>query len=155
MPELTSNSISVDSIEERLYRLLRMQNNIATYAVALGIVGDVLVWAGGCHTRFSDAITEAQVESGESVDETLVLHDKFAVALDYYQQTKDILSAFLQQFKPDKILLASYGINKQTPQTYNGLVEAAESIIETNDRLVAALDPRVISYVKNTSLFSP
>jgi hypothetical protein len=128
---------------------------IATISFRFRITDDVLLWAGGCHTRFSDAITEAQVESGESVDETLVLHDKFAVALDYYQQTKDILSAFLQQFKPDKILLASYGINKQTPQTYNGLVEAAESLIETNDRLVAALDPRVISYVKNTSLFSP
>lgn len=53
MAEPHDNSISRDSIEIRLYRLLRMQNNIDTYAVALGVSGALLAWAQACYDRFS------------------------------------------------------------------------------------------------------
>ena len=50
-----SNNFNKDTIEDRLYRLMRMQNNID--AVELGVSGALLSWAQGCYDRFSGANT--------------------------------------------------------------------------------------------------
>lgn len=145
MAQLKNNKLSREPIENRLYRLLRMQNNIDTHAVELGIAGLLLVWAQNCHTRFSGAYTDAGIESGESKDSTLMVHEKFDTTLDYYQQAKEILDATLAQYKPDDILLASYGIDDPTPRTYLALTEAIDKFEAAHNRLVAELDERVIA----------
>jgi hypothetical protein len=145
MANPNDNGFTLDLIETRLYRLLRMQNNIDTHKVALGVAGPLLLWAEGCYDRFSGAVTAGDVEAGEAKDATLMLHDKFAATLDYYQNAKEILMATLAAYKPDKILLASYCVEKKTPQTYQYLKEAIDAFKETHDRLVLAADPRVIA----------
>lgn len=145
MAEPHDNSISRDSIETRLHRLLRMQNNIDTYAAGLGITGALLAWAQGCYDRFFAAVVASQNEDGESKDATLIVHDKFAVAQDYYQQAKDILDAKLKMYKPDEHLKASYGIDKATPETYHALTVVIGDMIDTHDELTAAADERVIA----------
>ena len=55
MAEPKNNNLVMDRLEIRLYRVLRMQNNIDTYAVELGLAGALLAWAQGCNTRFQDA----------------------------------------------------------------------------------------------------
>ncbi len=144
MAEPHNNNLAMDTFETRLYRLLRMQNNIGTHAAALGIAGPILTWGQTCHTRYSGAVTEAGVGSGEAKDATIMVHRKFAVALDYFQQAKDILAAMLEQFKPDEFLLASYGIDKRTPQIYPVLIEAIGGFVATHNRLVAEGDERVL-----------
>ena len=145
MAEPHDNSITRDSIETRLYRLMRMQNNIDTNAVELSVSGALLSWAQGCYDRFSDANTASAVEDGESKDATIILHDLWANLLDFYQQTKDILDARLRMFKPDEHLRASYGIDVRTPDTYNALIQAVENLIAKHDELVLASDERVIA----------
>ena len=140
-----NNDLSNDTIEDRLYRLMRMQNNIDTHAAELGVAGPLHTWARNCHTRFSGAYTDAGVESGESKDATIMVHDKFDTTLKYYQQAKEILEATLAQYKPDDILLASYRIDKATPRTYLALTEAIDRFEATHNRLVAELDERVIA----------
>jgi len=145
MAEPHDNNLPHDSKEVRLYRLMRMQNNIDTYSAVLGILGAILAWAQSCYTRFTDAVTAATVEDGESQDARIILRDKFDVALDYYQKAKEILQAKLDLYPPDNHLLASYGIKISTPRTYQALKEAADAMIFTHDKLDAAGDERVIA----------
>ena len=145
MAEPHNNGISLDTIDIRLYRLLRMQNNIDAYAVALGVSGALLAWAQACYDRFSGAVTSAGVEDGESKDATIILHDLWATFGDYYQQAKDILEAKLAMFKPDEHLQASYGVDKRTPETYHDLITAANEMIAKHDELVLSGDERVIA----------
>ncbi len=145
MAEPHDNNLPHDSKEVRLYRLMRMQNNIDTYSAVLGILGAILAWAQSCYTRFTDAVTAATVEDGESQDARIILRDKFDVALDYYQKAKEILQAKLDLYPPDDHLLASYGIKISTPRTYQALKEAADAMILKHDMLVGAGDERVIA----------
>ena len=145
MAEPKNNNLVMDRIEIRQYRVLRMQNNIDTYAVELGVAGPLLQWAKSCNTRFQDAVTDAHVEAGEAKDETLLLGEKFNESLVYYQDTKEILEALLKAYKPDAILLSSYGIDKPSPDTHKGVYNAMDDLIKTHDRLVAEGDPRVVA----------
>jgi len=145
MAQLKNNDLTKESIENRLYRLLRMQNNIDTHAAELGITGPVLSWGQNCYDVFSGAITASTVEAGESKDATIIVREKFAEAKDYYQKAKDILIAYLDQYKPDEILLASYRVDRPTPRKYLDLTEAIDVFEETHNRLVAAGDDRVIA----------
>ena len=145
MAEPHSNNLPRDTKEIRLYRLLRLQNNIDAVAVELGIAGPLLLWGQGSYTRYSGANTDAEVEAGEAKDATIIVRDKFATALDYYQQAKEIIDALLQQYKPDEYLMASYGVGKRTPQTYLALTESIDAFEKTHNRLVAALDERVVA----------
>lgn len=147
MSEPRNNSFTKDSINVRLYRLMRLQNNIALYSAELGLSQSLVTWANSCYTNFSQAVTDARVADGEAKDSTILLHDKFAVATVHYQKAKELIIALLKQSNDSKFLYASYGVNKTTPISYNGLVEAVETFAETNARLVAAGDPRVISQV--------
>jgi len=113
--------------------------------VILGVLGALLLWAQGCYTRFTDAVTAATVEGGEAKDATIIVRDKFSTTLGYYQQAKEILDAMLQQYKPDEHLMASYRIGKRTPQTYLALTEAIDAFEKTHNRLVVELDERVIA----------
>jgi len=145
MAEPHDNNLPHDTKEVRLYRLMRMQNNIDTYSAVLGILGAILAWAQSCYTRFTDAVTAATVEDGESQDARIILRDKFDVALDYYQKAKEILQAKLDLYPPDNHLLASYGIKISTPRTYQALKEAADAMILKHEMLDAAGDERVIA----------
>jgi len=145
MAHLKSNDIGNDPIEVRLYRLLRMQNNINTHRVELGISGPLLTWARGSYDRFSGAVTVSSVESGESVDANKIAKDKFFAAKKYYQKAKEILIAFLDQYKPDEILMASYKVDQPTSKTYNGIIKQINSLVETHNRLVAEGDDRVVA----------
>lgn len=145
MAEPHDNNLSMDTKEVRLYRLMRMQNNIDTYAVLLGVVGAILAWAQGCYTRFTDAVTAATVEDGESQDSRILLRDKFKTALDYYQKAKEILQAKLDLYPPDDHLLASYAIKRSTPRTYQALKEAIDALIYTHDKLDGEGDERIIA----------
>jgi len=145
MAHLKNNDIGNDPIEVRLYRLLRMQNNIDTHRVELGISGPLLTWARGSYDRFSGAVTVSSVESGESVDANKVAKDKFFQAKNYYQRAKEILIAFLDQYKPDEILMASYKVDQTTSKTYNGIIKQINSFVETHNRLIAEGDDRVVA----------
>lgn len=147
MSEARNNSFTKDSINTRLYRLMRMQNNINLYSAELGLAQALVTWANSCYTVFSQTVTEARVADGEANDATILLHNKFSDVNVQYQDAKDLIIALLRQSNDNKFLYASYGVNRSTPSSYNGLVESIETFAETNARLVAAGDPRVISQV--------
>jgi hypothetical protein len=141
---LKNNNLARDKEGEHLERVLALSQNVDTYATELVIVGDELT---NCQTASADwttAVTVAGVESGEAQEATESLNNALQKAHTYYVFAKEILLAKIYAIsKPDNIVI-EYGIVGETPYDYNGLYVKINMWLETNTRLVAEIDPRVV-----------
>ena len=151
---LTNNQFSKDTDGDREERCLHMQANIDSYANELGVTGVLLSWAQVCHDSWRNIWTTADVEYGEMNEAFQEFQLKFAEVLDYYQDTKDLLISLLDQYQKDDDIEIAYGIRNPTPKLRKPLVHAIDDIKQTNDRLVAAGDPRVLPEAVVTNLMA-
>ena len=141
---LKNNSFTRDTDGEHLERVLGLSANIDTHAAGLFITGDELASCQSAGADWTTAVTNASVESGEAEEATETLNNALQELYDYYVSAKEILLAKIYAIsKPDKII-AEYGIEGITPHNYDGLYLKVNRWLETNTRLVAEGDPRVV-----------
>jgi len=151
---LKGNGFSRDSIAVRSNRTLLMESNIDDWAGEIGVTGDLLTWAQGCHTAWQNAVASGIVESGEAEEAHQTYKQALNACLEYYQKAKDALIEILHEFENPDDMEAAYGIRGETPRV-PGLLEAAVNALKMeHDKRVAMVppDPNVLPGAVVTNL---
>ena len=151
---LKNNGFANDTDGERTERVLALSENIDDHAVELGIIAPRLTDCQTAGEDWSDAITTAGVEDGESQEAVETLTHGLKAAHEYYVNAKDILLAVIYGIeKPDEII-EEYAVKGDAPWDFTGLSGKLERWIETDTRLKALIppDPRVVNATIVTAL---
>ena len=69
---VTNNRFSNDSLEDRAFRLERIESNLAGYAVELTLPTELATWGATCSTNYLAARTLFLVENSESQEATMI-----------------------------------------------------------------------------------
>ncbi len=149
---LINNSFSKDTDGSREERCLLLQSNIDTYAAELGITGVLLTWAQTSHASWTQAWTAADVEQGELNEAYQEFQKKFDEVRKYYAKAKDLLISIIDQYGKNDDIMSAYDVDIQTPTSRKSLFHAIDDMRETDARLTAAGDPRVLPFTVITQL---
>jgi len=137
---IPNNSFSTDILVIRLARLFLLSSNISPYLVELMFPPEYVAWVLNAYDKFNAALGKQTVETGEK-EEAFRLYDLKAVELEeYYALLKSLLIARYR----DSELPVSYGLKGDAPESKQGVVKAAEMLINGHNSRVAVGDPRVL-----------
>ena len=145
---ITNNSITSDIDNVRSERLLRLSHNIDTYAAAIGVDGELLIWAQGANAAWSHTRALAGVERGTMTDMFEDLNLYLDETYRYYTLVKSLLTTIIKQHGGEfDDLIKRYDIDGGTPQNYRPLTSCIDAFLAEDARLRALVppDPRVVS----------
>ncbi|MDT3741069.1 MAG: hypothetical protein RO257_16385 [Candidatus Kapabacteria bacterium] len=138
---IDNNSFTTDSNGVRVTRLQFLSASIDTYAVELGITGDLLTWAQNAYSVFEDLRSTQTIELGEKDEAFQTSQESDATLSERYQILKDIL---ISRYNNDNDILKIYGFIGQTPDTHDSIISAANDLIKCHNEHKAAGDTLVL-----------
>lgn len=146
---IENNAFTRDTYGVRSTRLQFLSSSIDTYAVELGITGDLLEWAQDAFENFELARTNQSVELGEK-DEAFQTSQEADLALgERFQVLKDIL---ISRYPVGDDLLKVYGIFQPSPVLHDETIHAAEDLISGHNKRKDEGDPNVLPDAMITNL---
>jgi hypothetical protein len=128
------NRFSQDTLNERAYRLERIEENLADYATELSLPTELSTWGATCSTNYSAARSKYLLESSESQEATMILLEKIDFMESEYQIAKNFAFS-LYDGEPERLLGLKF--DEAFPVAQRNKIERVFHVVKKHARLVA------------------
>ena len=138
-------NFSKDTLDEVSDRCYLFQENVGTLGVTYNFPPTFITWGGDIYTRWTAARVKAESERGEKD----VMYEHYQYKFDETRELgvniKLALIGIIGDADDKDELIDQYGLLGETPRTRSGLKQFCDQIKDTDTRLRAAGDERILA----------
>lgn len=134
------NAFSRDSVTQRGNRLLMVESNLATHAVALGIPAAMTTWGATCNTAFLASRQTMALETNEVQEASTLLAERLSFMESEYQ----VARLFAYELYADAMFrIEKFAFDEPMPRSQDGRIEKVEKVLSAHARMIADGDTPV------------
>ena len=135
-----TNAFSRDSVTQRGTRLLMIESNLATHAVALGIPAAITTWGANCNTAFLDSRQRMALETNEVQEASTFLAERLSFMESEYQ----VARLFAYELYADAMFrIEKFAFDEPMPRTQDARIEKVDKVLSAHARMIADGDTPV------------
>ena len=139
-----NNNFAKDTFENRSSRFTELSNHIEEYAIELGLLDDILLWAKEADTQWMRIWVGTNVDGGEEDVEYQIFHREFRQCYKFFNGAKRLLLSMIIKSDDANEIIEEYGIKGSTSRVHKLLLQSMERMITTGEKLRAEGDERVL-----------
>lgn len=141
---IINNNFAKDTFSNRFLRFKGLSHNIEEYAIDLGLLDDMLLWAKEADAKWTKIFIGADIDESEEAGEYSMFHYEFRECYKFFNGAKKLLLSMIANSDDANEIIEEYGIKGSTSRVHKLLMQAMERMITTGEKLRAEGDDRVL-----------